>query len=324
MPLSFPGSPSFGDQSEQNGRPFWWDGHAWRLVGCEPVPELEAVQYLVVAGGGGGAMFGGGGGGGVLSGSFYPASGQAYSITVGLGGDGDVDESTNGGNSALGSIATATGGGRGGSINNTAGFPRDGGGGGSGGGGSGRTTGTGGAGGGGTIGQGFGGGSGTTSEMVYNDTAGGGGGGASQAGGNGVAPVPGQFGFDQLGICGAGGDGVISTISGSSVRYGAGGGGGGGENTTAGGGGAGGGGSGSNRVNSATAGTGYGAGGGGGGYSQNYSPPESTGGAGGNGVVILRVPASLAGSVTTTGTPSTATNAGDTIYTFTANGSITF
>lgn len=324
MPLSFPGSPSFGDQSDQNGRSFWWDNYAWRLVGCEPVPELEAVQYLVVAGGGGGAMFGGGGGGGVLSGSFYPTSGQTYSVTVGLGGDGDVDESTVGGNSSLGSIATATGGGRGGSINNTSGFPRDGGSGGSGGGGSGRTTGTGGGGGNGTSGQGSNGGTGTTTEMTYMETAGGGGGGASQAGGNGSPPVGGMYGYDQLGAGGAGGDGAISTITGSSVRYGAGGGGGGGENTNGGVGGAGGGGTGSNRVNAATAGTGYGAGGGGGGYSQNYSPAESTGGAGADGVVILRVPPSLVGAVSTTGSPSTTTNAGDTIYTWTGNGSITF
>jgi hypothetical protein len=38
----------------------------------------------------------------------------------------------------------------------------------------------------------------------------------------------------------------------------------------------------------------------------------------------VRVPASLASSVTTTGSPSTATVSGDTVYTFTADGSITF
>lgn len=32
MPLSFPSSPSVGDQSAQNGRTYSWDGYAWTLV----------------------------------------------------------------------------------------------------------------------------------------------------------------------------------------------------------------------------------------------------------------------------------------------------
>jgi len=32
MPFSFPSSPSVGQQSQQNGRTFSWNGHAWELV----------------------------------------------------------------------------------------------------------------------------------------------------------------------------------------------------------------------------------------------------------------------------------------------------
>ena len=47
-----------------------------------------SLEYLVVAGGaGGGARHGGGGGaGGLLSGSFAPAQGNSYTLTVGSGG----------------------------------------------------------------------------------------------------------------------------------------------------------------------------------------------------------------------------------------------
>jgi len=32
MPLSFPSSPSVGQQSTQNGRTYQWDGYAWAIV----------------------------------------------------------------------------------------------------------------------------------------------------------------------------------------------------------------------------------------------------------------------------------------------------
>lgn len=32
MPLSFPSSPSVGQQSSQNGRLYSWSGYAWELV----------------------------------------------------------------------------------------------------------------------------------------------------------------------------------------------------------------------------------------------------------------------------------------------------
>ena len=69
------------------------------------------VEYLVVGGGGGGASWvgGGGGGGGFLDGSIKLANGT-YSITVGAGGR--LYE--NGGNSSIGSLVTALGGGHGG------------------------------------------------------------------------------------------------------------------------------------------------------------------------------------------------------------------
>jgi hypothetical protein len=47
----------------------------------------------------------------------------------------------------------------------------------------------------------------------------------------------------------------------------------------------------------------------------------TNGGAGGSGVVIISAPRAAA---STTGSPTVTTNAGRTIYTFTASGSITF
>jgi hypothetical protein len=58
--------------------------------------------------------------------------------------------------------------------------------------------------------------------------------------------------------------------------------------------------------------------GGGGGGSNNGT---GVGGNGGSGIVIIR---SLRPATSTTGSPTVATNAGNTIYTFTGSGTITF
>ena len=157
-----------------------------------------AVQYLVVAGGGGGGggfEGGGGGAGGYLSAS-TSVTARAYTVTIGTGGTGRTvggAAATNGANSVLQDIATATGGGRGASENPNA------------------NANTGGSGGGGTwfdsaaligaagtSGQGFAGGDGGVfSPFGNNNFVGGGGGGSSSVGSNGVNnthPTPGGTG----------------------------------------------------------------------------------------------------------------------------------
>ena len=78
------------------------------------------VSYLVVAGGGGGGRDdgGGGGAGGYLTASSVTLAAQAYTITIGAGGipgSSPGVDSGEGANSVLGSVATAIGGGGGGS-----------------------------------------------------------------------------------------------------------------------------------------------------------------------------------------------------------------
>lgn len=163
-----------------------------------------SLSYLAVAGGaGGGNNIGGGGGAGqVTSSSATVTPGTVYTITVGAGGG----VATNGSNSSVSGLVTATGGTRGGDgrgiDGNNGGY-------------------------GGASGNGFGGGG-----QTYG--AAGGGGGASGGGGGGYGSGP-WYG-------GGGGPGLASSITGSSVTYG-GGGGGAGQNGN-GGGGSGGGGSG--------------------------------------------------------------------------------
>ena len=43
MPLSFPGSPSVGQQSTQNGRTFSWTGYAWELVAASGSGSLPST-----------------------------------------------------------------------------------------------------------------------------------------------------------------------------------------------------------------------------------------------------------------------------------------
>jgi hypothetical protein len=250
-------------------------------------------------GGGGGSMGGGGGGGSVIYATTISVQTGTYSISVGKGGTGGVNQTdgTNGVNTtAFG--ATAVGGGRGGDYDVSNSKLSGGSGGGEGGGvNSGQT------------GAGVAGLKGTNTipntsplftnyQYYVNDgglalyqtaannyrSRGGGGGGAGGAGGAG-----GGSGTDTA-TQGVGGNGVPISISGTSVYYGAGGGGGAhrgnlsemlGKSGGLGGGGNGG----SEFTNSSktngTDGTGYGAGGGGGSY-------QYTGGNGGSGIVIIR------------------------------------
>ena len=173
-------------------------------------------DYLIVGGGGSGGwdVGGGGGAGGLLAGTFTVTS-RSLPISVGLGGAAITDNSqrNNGGDTSAFSLV-AYGGGAGGNWRNPSNFgandaARNGGAGGSGGGGGGWSQiGYGGAG---TNGQGYAGGNAT------NNTApsyGGGGGGAGGPGSNGTTGDSSQI---------AGGPGVASSITGTSIVYAAGG-----------------------------------------------------------------------------------------------------
>jgi hypothetical protein len=249
------------------------------------------VNYLVVAGGGaggGGASVAaaGGGAGGLLSGSTVLSG--IYNITIGAGGLGAADvRGGAGGNTTLGSLFTAIGGGGGGTGSSAQPI---GGSGGSGGGAGGTS-----AAGTGTAGQGNNGGAGVS---FFSGAGGGGGSGAvgsNAAGNNG----------------GAGGAGTSSSISGSAVTYAAGGGGSGVSNAGAGGSAnAGAGRVGAGVGNSAT---GYGNGGGGAYGSGNK------GGDGSQGIVIISYT-----STTQLATGGTITQSGGNfIHTFTTDGTFT-
>ena len=280
-----------------------------------------SVDYLVVAGGGGGAGSGGNGngqggggaggyrssynnetsgGGGSAESSLSLSLATNYTVTVGAGGAGGAayngagsNNGASGTNSVLSTIIS-NGGGLGAKLSTAGGAGGSGGGGGA-------YSGSGGLG---TSNQGYSGGGGTPSgNSLY---CGGGGGGAGEAGNT-----------DGTGY---GGDGVASTITGSSVVRG--GGGGGGKYTSASGttgiGGDGGGGNGGTSSNNDTAGAAN-TGGGGGGAAWPPSGLGYAGSAGGSGVVILR----YANTYTLTNpggglTSSTVTSGSDKITTFTA------
>jgi len=265
-------------------------------------PKNTICDILIVGGGGGGggSMGGGGGGGSVIYATNISVPTGTYSINVGKGGTGGVNQTdgTNGVNTtAFG--ATAVGGGRGGDYDVSNSKLSGGSGGGEGGG---VNSGQAGAGvaalkGSNTIPNTsllF-----TNYQYYVNDgglalyqtaannyrSRGGGGGGAGGAGGAG-----GGSGTDTA-TQGLGGNGVQIPITGSTVYYGAGGGGGAHRSNSAlemlgKSGGLGGGGNGgseftNNSKTNGTDGTGYGAGGGGGSYPNN-------GGSGGSGIVIIR------------------------------------
>ena len=297
--------------------------HAARITGNQ-------LSFLAVAGGasGGGAgnenvggRAGGGGGAGGYKTSFDLTSGGnstapsnfnlsagTYTITIGAGGaslGSNVSSRGNAGSSSTivhsvsGSLVSTTGGGGGGSTNSGGGT------GGSGGGGGAYTGSVSGAG---TTGEGY---SGYNVNNYLNNGAGLGGGGASEKGQSAN-----------------GGDGLSNTISGSSVTYAGGGGGGGSNGTTIGNGGDGGGGYGQPNTSTApntpanTQGHAN-TGGGGGGASTNPGswPTVNDGapGAGGSGIVILRLKtAKYSGTVT--GSPTVTTSGDETIIKFTASG----
>jgi len=291
-------------------------------------PSPYSVDFLVIAGGGGAgstdvsASGGGGaggyrnsystetsGGGGSSEASLTFNVGTVYTVTVGAGGASVNTVNTLGNNGSDSSISgtgistiTSIGGG-GGKGGLSAGPSSGGSGGGAGGSGSSATSGASG-----TANQGNNGGS-VSGSTGYQ--AGGGGGGAGAVGGN--ASVDGVTSTG-----GNGGNGLASSITGSSVTR-AGGGGGGGDNrltNTQGTGGTGGGGDASltNGV-SGTINTGSGGG------SGNTDGGGSSG-AGGKGVVILRMATSNY-SGTTTGSPTVTTDGSDTVIIFNDSGSIT-
>jgi len=284
----------------------------------DEVPQTTTVDFLVIAGGGGGGAGenlsgyragGGGGAGGYRASYNSETSGgggssetalslnpsTTYTITVGAGGAGAASPQNNGSTGVNSSISgagittiTSAGGGYGGRESTAGGN------GGSGGGGGSDPSGT--SGGSGTANQGFDGGS----SVNDSSNAGGGAGEAGNTDGSGE-----------------GGDGVASTITGSSVTRA--GGGAGGSYSGASGGDGGGGDSAGYNV-SGTAGTAN-TGGGGAGAGQNING-SPTGGAGGSGVVILRMPtADYTG--TTTGSPTVSTSGSDTILIYNSSGSYT-
>jgi hypothetical protein len=290
-----PSSPNYGMQrwnSSINAMEVYLTSNTWQTI----TPTSLSVSYLIVAGGGGGGGAGGGGGGGVLaSANLVLSAGTTYPIVVGAAGTGAQSSvrGGNGGNSSFNGL-TAIGGGGGG---NYGGSDTDGAAGGSGGG-AGHNTGSTTLGGSGTTGQGFKGGD---KPIFYgnNPYSSGGGGGGGAVGGNVIANN----------VSGAGGIGLLNSITGSNLYWAGGGGGGQQGSGTAGNGGLGGGGGGcgywsgqgtngtggGSALNSGTAGFGNGSststggsggtntGGGGGGMaiSVNY------GGPGGSGVVII-------------------------------------
>lgn len=222
-------------------------------------------DILIVAGGGGGGSNGGGGGaGGYEYQTGVSVSGTA-AVVVGTGGagagTGTYVNGTNGVDSSFGAIVSKGGGCGGGAFLDTAGDGGSGGGGGWGGinGPNGDALGT----------QGYDGGDGL---MAPGGAGGGGGGGASEVGGdcNGYVNA------------GAGGDGLVNSITGLTYAGGGGGGAQGAPSAVAGTGGAGGGGAGGDS-GASTAGTdGLGGGGGGGGTG------GQAGADGGDGRVIVR------------------------------------
>ena len=191
--------------------------HTFTAGGTLTVHHARDVEYLLVGGGGGGGTRhgGGGGGGGVVTGTASLIAGSE-TIAVGSGGAGmsRPDQSAAGTAGASGGTTTAfgttaAGGGRGGGSLHG---PSDGGSGG----GSNSTSFAAGAAS--PSGQGSSGGAGISGSSE-GGFAGGGGGGAAAAGGTATG------GGSSDGQAGDGGTGVVSTISGASVRYAGGGGG---------------------------------------------------------------------------------------------------
>ena len=195
---------------------YWY--HTFLSSGTFTPQKGITCDYLVVAGGGGGGNSDAGGagagglrstvtatgGGGSLESALSLASGTGYTVTIGAGGVGGTRTTTgaNGSNSVFATI-TSTGGGYGGGATTGGNYAANSGG--SGGGGVAYAASPGGAG---TTGQGYVGGDGNVGGGS------GGGGGAGAVGGVGTYSARGN-----------GGNGVATSISGSSVTYAGGGGG---------------------------------------------------------------------------------------------------
>ena len=303
--------------------------NVWKAGESGQVAPYYSVDFLCIAGGGAGGsgeQTGGGGaggyrnsysseasgGGGSSESAITVNSGDVYTVTVGSGGAsaGQVYgvKGGNGGDSSIagtGVSITSTAGGGGGAYNGSSDGNEDGQNGGSGGG-AGNISGDSEVPGNGTANQGYDGGDANGYSAPY---FGAGGGGAGGVGSDGNANA------------GNGGAGLDSSITGSSV--GRGGGGSSGDATS----GAtptashGGGGAGSYNSSPGNSGTANKGGGGAGGNAGSATAP-CVGGAGGSGVVILRM-ATANYSGTTTGSPTVTTSGSDTILTFTGSGSYT-
>lgn len=280
--------------------------HAFTTSGTFQVSRgTKTAEVLLVAGGGGGGyqVGGGGGAGGLVYTSNFNLVPGNYTVTIGAGGAGTVNNtggtSSNGGNTSITGATTAIGGGYG--NNHSAGNYSSGASGGSGGGGGGRDSGQN-SGGSGTAGQGNPGGTGMSSNW-----AGGGGGGAGGAGGNAGNNTGGAGGvglqYSQFSQWGTSNPNVYSTTAGTALQNGGGwfaGGGGGSMNqqTDAGSfsnGGAGGGGRGYGDNGGVLGGSNHGedgapnTGGGGGGVRDVYGGGAYTrAGNGGSGILIIR------------------------------------
>jgi autotransporter-associated beta strand protein len=178
---------------------------AHNFVGLPGMSSSIAMQYLVAGGGGGGGNSwsgnysgGGAGGGGVVDGN-YTYNGSPIAILVGSGGG----LNTNGSDSYLATVKCG-GGGAGGNYNNSGGV--------SGNGGAGYAAGGGGGGAGANWGSGAVGGTGT----VRNGGSGSGWGSVTNYGGSGGGTVGNGSGNN------SGGAGLVSSITGTAVSYGAG------------------------------------------------------------------------------------------------------
>ncbi len=273
---------------------------------ADTFPSTATVKVLAVGGGGAGGgsatnLAGGGGAGRVVFDSSHTVSAQAYTISVGAGGTGAVNDRGNNGGDSLFDTITANGGGGGGAGagQNTNG--KDGGSGG---------------------GAGWHAGSPTGGNAVDGNTGSGvssgnnGAGFGSGAGGEGGGGAGAPSASASNGAGTDGGVGIASTISGSSVLYGGGGGGGGDNGASGGNGGGGGGGNGgAYPATGGTAGTAN-TGGGGGAYAFNGT---GAGYDGGSGVVIISAPL---GTITATGGTHTQSGGND-IWTFTTSGTWT-
>jgi len=269
---------------------------------------LFSAEYLVVAAGGGQAgdtHNGGAGAGGLLTNTIALTVGVLYTITVGAGGTGQSYGSNSSISGFMFSTVTALGGGFGSGTT----IPLSSTGGGSGGGATlynGSQPGTG------TPGQGNNGGT-SGGYPGRGDGSGGGGGGAGQVGYTGNS--------GDTALSGRGGDGLPSSITGTSTYYAGGGGGARWLNsiigtTTGGLGGGGNGGRQSSAVLLAQNGTSNTGGGSGARYLQSTT--------GGSGVVIIRYSDTYPAATSTTGSPTITVAGGYRVYQFTGSGSITF